>query len=64
MKHCMSDCRVNLDNNGAYGCRNWSEDQVKGGQYLTNFDNSKQNYVYYVSLIPQTLYVHDDDVAW
>ena len=60
---------MNLGNNGANnsgtnGIGNGSKDLVKGGQFLTNFDNSIQNYVHYVSLIPESFYVQDDDVAW
>ncbi|CAH9137779.1 unnamed protein product [Cuscuta epithymum] len=33
----------------------------KGGQFLTNFDNSVQNYV---SFIPESFYAQGDDCAW
>ena len=52
-----------VGNSGANGSGNGSKDPIKGGQYLKNFDNSEHNYVYYVSLIPESFYVQDDDVA-
>ena len=56
-------CPLSLTNSRANGKVNGSSTQVKGGQFLTNFDNSNQTYVYYVSFIPESFYVQDDDVA-
>ena len=65
--HLKRDCRVNLNkrgvlNNGAGNSSGGSNGSTsKEGQIISNLDNS-MNYV--CLLIPESLYVEDDDCAW